>query len=510
MPQTQVQARRILWLALVVSAIALASLVPSFTRADPADGTRRGWVGLVLRNLSATQRASLGRAGARITGVQPGSPAQRAGFTRGDVIVSMNGSLPGGDAQGLAIAFRRFDPGQKVTLRIVRADGSETDVTVVVAAYDSIVAVEACIPLAMEFLLSQIEVARSRAGHHARQSLALYALARVPAKLRAPHSAEINNLANELVTPLVVLIQTPVPSYQPPEDHYLNYRAALILAAANRLDAKAHAEASALLANYLRLRQLGVPGGARGDYDVYNGSWNYREPDVPDSVRGDLSVSSYVVEALATIPPSAESPPLGLSEASRRALHQFTWRCQNWGPVAGKAWNDSFPPAGDGGFFFAPGESKAGYRRLPGKEGFHLLSYGSATADAVRTLLRLGDNAESPRLRAAIEWLLEQDDLRRNPGFPTSHRIGFHRGLHYYWLRSLADALTRAGRHPARTATGREVAWAHNIADYLCPRQRSDRSWVNSSGVMGEDDPLVATSFCLLALSDCWKALSEE
>jgi hypothetical protein len=70
--------------------------------------------------------------------------------------------------------------------------------------------------------------------------------------------------------------------------------------------------------------------------------------------------------------------------------------------------------------------------------------------------------------------------------------------VYYYYLASLA----RAPLGPGLVETGagprppKEV-----IAEDLLGRQREDGSWANPVGATREDEPLIATSFALLALA---------
>ncbi len=57
--------------------------------------------------------------GVKLSGVGPGSPAERAGVRAGDIIVGM-GTLDVADLQGLTDALRAHKPGDTVPLRIIR------------------------------------------------------------------------------------------------------------------------------------------------------------------------------------------------------------------------------------------------------------------------------------------------------------------------------------------------------------------------------------------------------
>jgi len=86
----------------------------------------RGWLGISIGDLDPDLADALGvagRNGARVDGVQPESPAAKAGLKAGDVILGLDGTAITGSA-GLRnlVASRR--PGTKVSLKVLR-DGKE-------------------------------------------------------------------------------------------------------------------------------------------------------------------------------------------------------------------------------------------------------------------------------------------------------------------------------------------------------------------------------------------------
>ncbi|MGB8510714.1 MAG: DegQ family serine endoprotease [Pyrinomonadaceae bacterium] len=83
---------------------------------------RRGLLGVTIQPLTADLAASLGlqqTRGALVGSVQPGSPAERAGVRRGDVITAFNGS-PVADNNVLRNGIARTPPGSEVTFTVVR------------------------------------------------------------------------------------------------------------------------------------------------------------------------------------------------------------------------------------------------------------------------------------------------------------------------------------------------------------------------------------------------------
>ncbi|HEX8652821.1 MAG TPA: DegQ family serine endoprotease [Pyrinomonadaceae bacterium] len=83
---------------------------------------RRGMLGLTIQSVTADLASSLGLPnvrGALVSSVQPGSPAERAGVRRGDVITAFNGA-PVSDSNSLRNQVARTQPGTEVTLTVSR------------------------------------------------------------------------------------------------------------------------------------------------------------------------------------------------------------------------------------------------------------------------------------------------------------------------------------------------------------------------------------------------------
>jgi Do/DeqQ family serine protease len=92
---------------------------------------RRGMLGVTIQSVTADLASSLGLSnvrGALVSSVQPGSPAERAGVRRGDVITAFNGA-PVGDSNSLRNQVARTQPGTEVALTISR-DNREQQVRV--------------------------------------------------------------------------------------------------------------------------------------------------------------------------------------------------------------------------------------------------------------------------------------------------------------------------------------------------------------------------------------------
>jgi hypothetical protein len=184
-------------------------------------------------------------------------------------------------------------------------------------------------------------------------------------------------------------------------------------------------------------------------------------------------------------------------------IRAFVARCQNF--AASPA--DADPGHDDGGFFFTPGDAArnkagpAGRDRL-GRERFH--SYGSATADGIRALLRSGFPRDAARVAAARAWLESRFSASTNPGRFEPDREVLRDATYYYYAWSAAHAFVALGLGSGSPP----AAWAAELSEELMRRQLPDGSWRNRWSDAKEDDPLVATPLAAAALAICRAVLA--
>jgi len=91
----------------------------------------RGWLGVSIQPVDSSVANAFGLKdprGALVGGVNPGSPADKAGVQRGDIIVELNGQHVE-DAAELRMKIGMMEPSSKATLKLF-SDGRERSVTV--------------------------------------------------------------------------------------------------------------------------------------------------------------------------------------------------------------------------------------------------------------------------------------------------------------------------------------------------------------------------------------------
>lgn len=202
--------------------------------------------------------------------------------------------------------------------------------------------------------------------------------------------------------------------------------------------------------------------------------------------RPDLSNTAFMIEALRTVGESENDP------AIQKAL-AFVSRAQNLpGPNNPLPFPEKNP---DGGFYYTPadgGESQAGETENGG-----LRSYASMTYAGLKSMIFAGLTKDDPRVKAAIEWLAKNYSFDENPGMGQA-------GL-FYFYHTASKALVVLGEETFTDADGKKHAWRDELTTAIVSRQKPDGSWTNPNERWLEGEPVLVTSYALLALANCMK-----
>lgn len=150
----------------------------------------------------------------------------------------------------------------------------------------------------------------------------------------------------------------------------------------------------------------------------------------------------------------------------------------------------------DGGFIYKPGHSMAGAEtNEAGAVTFR--SYGSMTYAGLLSLIYADVHRDDPRIQSAFDWSTRHWSLEENPGMGAQ-------GL-FYFYNVLSKALAAYGRTTFETEDGQTINWRSALIQTLLNHQRIDPEtgagyWVNEAGRWFEADPVLVTSYSLLAL----------
>ena len=145
-----------------------------------------------------------------------------------------------------------------------------------------------------------------------------------------------------------------------------------------------------------------------------------------------------------------------------------------------------------GGFFYNPDDAKAGVGTNAEGKVF-LRSFGSITYAGLLSLVCANVAREDPRVVSAVDFASRHWTLEENPGMGAQ-------GLFFYYnvmARALATANIQA---IPRKAGGDAIAWREELVRKIVSLQQPDGSWGNPNNRFWENDPVLVTSYCLLAL----------
>ena len=215
--------------------------------------------------------------------------------------------------------------------------------------------------------------------------------------------------------------------------------------------------------------------------------------------HSDLSNTMMALEAVYY---SNRMTPLSSEQAKKsdldwKAALKFVQRCQNLPGYNDQPWA-SDDPANRGGFVYFPGNSKAGEMKLANGK-IALRSYGSMSYAGLLSYIYADLDTNDPRVKAAVQWLSENFSIDENPGMGKQ-------GLYYYY-HTMAKALSAARIDELELKDGKTVNWRDQLVRKLLDLQRPDGSWVNENGRWWEKDPVLVTSYSLLALEIMWRGL---
>ncbi|MBW1925515.1 MAG: terpene cyclase/mutase family protein [Deltaproteobacteria bacterium] len=209
--------------------------------------------------------------------------------------------------------------------------------------------------------------------------------------------------------------------------------------------------------------------------------------------HSDMSNTMFALEALyytRYLKGDSEAGRIGARELNWAAAVRFIERCQNLPGYNDQPWA-SDDPQNKGGFVYFPGNSKAGKMTLPSGR-IALRSYGSISYAGLLSYIYADMDRNDPRVRAVFDWLQRNYTLDENPGMGPQ-------GLFYYY-HTMAKALSLYGCRTLTLQDGRRVDWRRGLVMKLLNLQAPEGFWVNENGRWWERDPVLVTSYAVIAL----------
>ena len=128
-----------------------------------------------------------------------------------------------------------------------------------------------------------------------------------------------------------------------------------------------------------------------------------------------------------------------------------------------------------------------------------LRSYGSMSYAGLLSFIYAEMDSSDPRLQAVRKWLEENYDITENPGMGQQ-------GLYYYY-NTMAKALSLSGVETVLDKEGKKKDWRKGLALELLNKQNPAGYWLNENGRWWERDPILVSSYALLALERVYYSL---
>ena len=214
--------------------------------------------------------------------------------------------------------------------------------------------------------------------------------------------------------------------------------------------------------------------------DVHAGGFGYDKET--DRRYSDLNNTHFSMDAMRRTQGSEDSRPAGERRADINwdAALAYVLQMQNAeGETAGGfAYNTQDPKGGV--------QTNASGRVM-------LRAYGSMSYAGLLALIHVHLEKNDPRVRSVVDYGSRFWSLEENPGQGQQ-------GLFFYF-NIMARALSAAGLDalPKHAAEG-EIRWRDEVVRKVISLQKPDGSWVNENNRWWENDPVLATSYALLAL----------
>jgi hypothetical protein len=268
-------------------------------------------------------------------------------------------------------------------------------------------------------------------------------------------------------------------------NHATAYAVRCLVAAGNRGDA----ELIRRMCNYLLEQQFNA--GNDTDPASYQwGGWGF------GSAGGvmDVAHTRRVLEALR----DADALDDATSKRAQSYLRMLQRHPEEWRPQPAVPFEQDGEPGDsyDGGFYFSSTHvamNKGGIQ--PAEEGraAWFRSYATATCDGLLSLLAAGVPETDERVKAAAKWLDSHQGIKQPAGMPKDDPTPWYLALHYYNIAVRAEAWA---------AINKPGDWRTEITRHLKAQQSKDGSFTNEqSHLMKENDPLLATTLALIALT---------
>lgn len=215
--------------------------------------------------------------------------------------------------------------------------------------------------------------------------------------------------------------------------------------------------------------------------DGHSGGFGY---DRGGRRHSDLSNTAMAIDAMRLTQSAEDLRPAGSARADL-----------NWDKAL--AYVSSMQEK-DGGFLYVKNsQPKKEPGSVPVKARPRLSTYGSITYDGLLALMHCRLTRTDPRVVSALDYCTRHWTLEENPGQGQQ-------GIYFYY-DVLVRALDAAGVDMIKTSSGGNINWRDEVVDKLVSLQKPEGFWVNSNNRWWEADPVLSTSYALIALLNAVK-----
>jgi hypothetical protein len=263
---------------------------------------------------------------------------------------------------------------------------------------------------------------------------------------------------------------------------------------------KRDAALSAKMRSYLIRAQLRRENGFDPSMPAYGG-WGFDAPQEPGwPGHMDLAHTRRAMQAVgahfAKWSPQMDRAFLAESEKFLRVVQRHPEAVAAQPRPGGEGAASNCSPF-DGGFYFSPvvlAANKGGVA-TDANGAKYFRSYATATCDGWLALRAAGVPRWDERCTKAEEWLREHDNIDYPEGIPTDGPEPWGEAVRFYHYAVRAEVYSQLD-WPG--------GWRDKLAAAVVKHHAADGSFRNTvSPLMKEDDPLVATSLAVIALSLC-------
>jgi hypothetical protein len=265
------------------------------------------------------------------------------------------------------------------------------------------------------------------------------------------------------------------------------------------------------IADYLIAQQFDEGRGFSPDSLAYGG-WGYGEPGLPFGMHGhvDISHTRRVIEALMEwdeekAKAEAEAKGNGKwkgkgngkAEVKRKEAVKYFLKGVQRQPDDLRCYEDCLSRKRlpyDGGFV-ASVVTISTIKSEPveiDSAGIHYPSYATATCDGFLTMHALGIQG-TDEYQDAKKWLIENQNLNTIDGLSADDPEQWDEVMHYYHFAVRSEAMSMIDPNGS---------WKKEMEKILINEQTPEGYYINPiGGVNKEDDPLMATIFCIQVLT---------